>query len=358
MPRRILPCLVPLFILLWLTAAGRAGGAAPLEFRLQFDKAAHPQPFTGRVFVLLTKQETKDLPAGLNWFKPEPPSARDVKDWKPGEPLVIGADAIWLSVTSSADLPKATYSIHAVMDLDRGDRNFSTAEGNVYSASAAPRARPANQRTRRTGARQDLSRERAFAENDAGQAGGHRKQAPDRVPQAAGAAARGWCCPRATPSEPDERRYPVRVRDPRVRRHHFGAFAADARRDRRRRRRDALRRARSVVPAGASRLRRLGEQRAVRSGPDRGADPAHREDSIRGIGTPAARFLTGHSSGGWSSLWLQVDYPEFFGGVWSTAPDSGRFSRLPADQRISRRREHVHRCARARQRPLARATAR
>ncbi len=38
-------------------------------------------------------------------------------------------------------------------------------------------------------------------------------------------------------------------------------------------------------------------------------------------GAPGARFLTGHSSGGWSSLWLQVTYPEFFGGTWSTAPD-------------------------------------
>lgn len=37
---------------------------------------------------------------------------------------------------------------------------------------------------------------------------------------------------------------------------------------------------------------------------------------------PEGRFLTGHSSGGWSSLWLQVTYPEFFGGCWSTAPDS------------------------------------
>ena len=41
--------------------------------------------------------------------------------------------------------------------------------------------------------------------------------------------------------------------------------------------------------------------------------------------TPSGRFLTGHSSGGWSSLWLQVTYPEFFGGVWSTAPDSVDF---------------------------------
>jgi S-formylglutathione hydrolase FrmB len=34
-----------------------------------------------------------------------------------------------------------------------------------------------------------------------------------------------------------------------------------------------------------------------------------------------ARLLTGHSSGGWSVLWLQIHYPEVFGGAWSTAPD-------------------------------------
>ncbi len=39
------------------------------------------------------------------------------------------------------------------------------------------------------------------------------------------------------------------------------------------------------------------------------------------IARPDARFLTGHSSGGWSSLWLQITYPDFFGGTWSTAPD-------------------------------------
>ncbi len=37
--------------------------------------------------------------------------------------------------------------------------------------------------------------------------------------------------------------------------------------------------------------------------------------------SPKARFLTGHSSGGWSTLWLQITYPDFFGGTWSTSPD-------------------------------------
>lgn len=43
--------------------------------------------------------------------------------------------------------------------------------------------------------------------------------------------------------------------------------------------------------------------------------------AFRTVSDPRARFLTGHSSGGWSTLWLQITYPETFGGTWSTSPD-------------------------------------
>jgi len=45
------------------------------------------------------------------------------------------------------------------------------------------------------------------------------------------------------------------------------------------------------------------------------------EKQYRVIKDPKARLITGHSSGGWSSLWVQITYPEHFSGVWSTAPD-------------------------------------
>jgi hypothetical protein len=45
------------------------------------------------------------------------------------------------------------------------------------------------------------------------------------------------------------------------------------------------------------------------------------ETRFRTVAAPHGRFLRGHSSGGWASLWLQIEYPEFFGGAWSTAPD-------------------------------------
>ena len=39
----------------------------------------------------------------------------------------------------------------------------------------------------------------------------------------------------------------------------------------------------------------------------------------------AARFLWGHSSGGWASIWLQLHHSDLFGGAWATAPDSTDF---------------------------------
>jgi enterochelin esterase-like enzyme len=37
------------------------------------------------------------------------------------------------------------------------------------------------------------------------------------------------------------------------------------------------------------------------------------------------RFVQGHSSGGWASLQLEVNYPKVFGGTWSTSPDPSDF---------------------------------
>ncbi|MBU6413120.1 MAG: hypothetical protein KGS45_06575 [Planctomycetes bacterium] len=44
--------------------------------------------------------------------------------------------------------------------------------------------------------------------------------------------------------------------------------------------------------------------------------------------TPAARLLRGHSSGGWSTLWLATEYPETFGACWSSSPDPVDFRRF------------------------------
>ena len=45
------------------------------------------------------------------------------------------------------------------------------------------------------------------------------------------------------------------------------------------------------------------------------------EKQFRMDAKPSGRFLTGHSSGGWSTLWVMVSHPDFFGGTWSSSPD-------------------------------------
>jgi S-formylglutathione hydrolase FrmB len=49
------------------------------------------------------------------------------------------------------------------------------------------------------------------------------------------------------------------------------------------------------------------------------------EKQFRAIGKASARFLDGHSTGGWVSLALQVFYPDLFNGCWSFAPDGVDF---------------------------------
>jgi pimeloyl-ACP methyl ester carboxylesterase len=49
------------------------------------------------------------------------------------------------------------------------------------------------------------------------------------------------------------------------------------------------------------------------------------ESSYLMDGKARGRFLNGHSSGGWATLWLQTRYPKVFGGTWSTSPDPSDF---------------------------------
>lgn len=46
------------------------------------------------------------------------------------------------------------------------------------------------------------------------------------------------------------------------------------------------------------------------------------------ISKPEARLLRGHSSGGWSTLWLATEYADTFGATWSSSPDPVDFRRF------------------------------
>lgn len=52
------------------------------------------------------------------------------------------------------------------------------------------------------------------------------------------------------------------------------------------------------------------------------------ESRYAAIPSATGRFLHGHSSGAWASLWLQLSFPDTFGGTWSSAPDPVDFSKF------------------------------
>jgi hypothetical protein len=52
------------------------------------------------------------------------------------------------------------------------------------------------------------------------------------------------------------------------------------------------------------------------------------ERRFRLVRRPEGRIVTGHSSGGWSALWLQLEHPETFGACFASSPDPVDFSRF------------------------------
>jgi hypothetical protein len=52
------------------------------------------------------------------------------------------------------------------------------------------------------------------------------------------------------------------------------------------------------------------------------------ERRFRLVRRPEGRIVTGHSSGGWSALWLQLEHPGTFGACFASSPDPVDFSRF------------------------------
>jgi pimeloyl-ACP methyl ester carboxylesterase len=333
-----------------LFAASVTAADAPLVFQLRFDKGVREQPFTGRVYVMLTRSETNQLPSGINYFKPEPVFARDVRDWKPGETITLDAGVLGFPY-KLADLPRDTYSIHAVMDLDRGDRHFSTADGNIYSP---PLRRELDPKT--TGPVElvlnKVYKAPTFAESERVKLVDIESKLLSDFHNTPVRLRAGVVLPKSFATEP-ERRYPVLYVVPSFSGSHFGAIAAAARNPNDIAGVEML----YVVLDPSCRWGHHVFADSANNGPCGQALIAelvpHIEKEYRAIGEPTARLLTGHSSGGWSSLWLQVTYPDFFGGVWATAPDPVDFRDF---QRINlyREGENMFTDAAGQPRPIAR----
>ncbi len=313
-----LPLLASLVLVLAPVLSPAQESKKPLEFHLTFDQKISSRPFHGRVYVMLSQPLLKDLPSRPNWFKPEPFLALDVANWQPGQLLIVGQGALAFPA-ALARLPKAVYSVQAVMDFDQINGPCIAAAGNGYSAPSRLELDPSNtgpvklHLDRVVSGKNFKETERVKLVDIESKLLSDFHQRPIRLRA-------GVVLPKSFTQNPKQR-YPVVYEVPGFSGTHYGAFFAEARN--------------ATEVAGVDMLHvvldpscRLGHHvfaDSANNGPCGQALCAELipqiEKNFRALGTPAARFVTGHSSGGWSSLWLQVAYADFFGGAWSTAPD-------------------------------------
>lgn len=306
-----------LFVIFSVTAVP-ASAAGPLTFHLTFDDRAYPQPFTGRVHVLLFRDDAPELRKGVNWFRPEPLFARDVRGWKPGQTLVV--DAAALGYPSRLDrLPPNRYTVQAVMDVNPNHLHFSTAPGNVYAIARQVDLDPAAtgpvrlhlDRVYQAPAFRETERVKLLTVESKLLTAFHGRTTYLRA---------GVVLPASFAASPT-RRYPVVYEIPGFSGTHVMAHQAAARNATQLDDVEAL----YVLLDPSCRHGHHVFADSANNGPVGKAlieelIPAL-ERRYRAIGTGASRLVTGHSSGGWSSLWLQITYPEQFAGCWSTAPD-------------------------------------
>ncbi len=274
---------------------------SPLRFVVTYDESL-TDSFTGRVYVTL---------------RPPPFFALDVTDWKPNSPLTFDDDALGYPGPLST-IPTGSYAVKAVMRLNR-DAPTISAGGNAYSVNARFQldAKSSGAITLHI---DQIDEAQPFPETDRIKLAELRSDllsefhGRDMMMRAAIILPEGY-------DENADRKYPAY--------YWIGGFGSDHRI------------AFGMQPGWdatgyADRIVRIVLDPRCYGGHHVFADSANNgpvgqalvEEFIPYLekvfpltAAPTARFVSGHSSGGWASLWLQITYPDFFGGVWSLAPD-------------------------------------
>lgn len=341
-----------LFLLLLLCAARYSPAAEPLQFRVQLDKESADQPITGRLYVFLSKRSAGEPRFGPSWFNPEPFFGLDVRAMKPGETRTVGASADACPV-ALAKLPKGKYRVQALLDHDFYLSNYARGVGNFYSDVQTIDLDPASSGTIELRLNR-VVKPRKFAESkwvkqisrrSERLSKFHDREVIDRVAVALpasyydepqrrypviyiisgfggthGSMSRGYASPRA--AKKGEIEFIRVLLDGQCKwgHHVYANSATNGPRG------DAL--VREMIP--------------------------HVDKTFRTVAASTARFVAGHSSGGWSSLWLQVSYPDTFGGVWSTSPDPVDFRDFQQIDLYARPPLLMYRDKAGKPRPLAR----
>ena len=322
-----------------------------LAFDVTVSPALRGEPIQGRVYVLLAPDGSRLEPRrGPDWFRPQPFFAANVESWKPGQPFRVDSRSDGFPGPLE-ELKPGRYAIQAVVRLNPDTHKIGNGEGNAYGPVVHAQLDPRRETTVALEV-DHIVPPRSFTTTERIKlieltspklSAFHHRPIKHRA---------AVILPKEMPKGDQPAKLPALYIIP--------GFGGD----------------RFMVTEIASDRRAAYGNDFIRVllDPDCGtghhvfADSAtngprgtalveefipYIERTLPVIADPRARLLNGHSSGGWSSLWLQVTYPEFFGGTWSTSPDPVDFRDF---QRINLYApgENMFRDRNGKRRPIAR----
>src|SRR5882762_3018317 len=116
------------FLIILLFCGPAPAQTAPLSFKVTADPAVLKEPFTGRVYVTLTNSQPQPVTRNMNWFRPEPTFALDIKDMTASTGVTLGANALAFPVALK-DLPEGRYYAQAILDRDLGGISVFSSPG-------------------------------------------------------------------------------------------------------------------------------------------------------------------------------------------------------------------------------------
>lgn len=291
--------------------------AAPIAFNVSYPESVLNSGFEGRVVVYLS-QKSREPRFGPNWFSPEPMYSARLKFQKAGDKMIISdQNAIGFPGKLSALAP-GEYTVQAVIDRNLGGRTIGGSPGNLYS-------KPFKTQLDSTSGVIEISCDQVVPDREFKDTKSVKEARVESklllkfygrptFLTAAVVLPEAWF-------ENGTRKFPTIYSIPGFGGSHWGMSGRDSSRG-------TIRDGESFIyvalnpecPGGHSVFADSDNNGPWGKALTQELIPFI-EKTYRGVGKPEGRFTTGHSSGGWSSLWLQVAYPDFFGGCWSTSPD-------------------------------------
>ncbi len=354
-PQRILGRLpgtaASLVLLLLLRSVSIA--AEPLQFRVRLDAAAADKPIAGRLYVFLSQRSLGEPRFGPNWFRPEPFFGLDVRDLEPGASRSVDDRADGFPDKLSKLAP-GEYRVQSVLHHDFYSPHPGRGAGNFYSDVESLALDPASSGTIELVLAHVVRPEpfpeqpwfREVAIRSALLSEFHGREVIERA---------SVVLPPSYDEQP-ERRYPVVYVVPAFGGSHRGSQwrMLTGPREAEEGEVELIR----VMLSGRCQWGHHEYANSAANGP-RGDALVQElipyiDQNFRTVAAPTARFITGHSSGGWSSLWLQLNYPDVFGGVWSSAPDPVDFRDFQGVDIYADPPPSVYRDERGSRRPIAR----